>query len=321
MRATRPVMLCEPVPFCDPDGRSWRQNMLRYKCAHCGEKLESPAQLAGQEDMCPACGKLCTVPQGGWNNRSVRLAIGGSILALALGSLLGWLLWPRDRHSTGSATEPEPGSIVAPAGVVLVSIEKGPGREWVGERFEDGKTSSIFENKKASRPEYESWWRVETQISLGKADSRGWRLLASRCKLVLGNNPSKSYPCLGFVDPRVCRAGENHWWPFEPRRPTNDDVIVRYGSHGPSEREGIGQRVFSTYKLPRQHSGMPMGTSTIAEHIYQEIVLKPIRTGDRVSLDLAFGSDTPMGQSLRLVIEGDPAVHPEEGTRAETPSD
>jgi len=64
-----------------------------------------------------------------------------------------------------------------------------------------------------------------------------------------------------------------------------------------------------------------MGTSTIAEHIYQEIVLKPIRTGDRVSLDLAFGSDTPMGQSLRLVIEGDPAVHPEEGTRAETPSD
>ena len=36
--------------------------MIRYKCANCGARMESPSCLAGQEDICPGCGALNTVP-------------------------------------------------------------------------------------------------------------------------------------------------------------------------------------------------------------------------------------------------------------------
>ena len=37
--------------------------MIRYACTRCGALLESPTSLVGQQDRCPVCGQVCTVPE------------------------------------------------------------------------------------------------------------------------------------------------------------------------------------------------------------------------------------------------------------------
>jgi len=36
--------------------------MIEFNCEHCGEELEYPDSLGGNEDTCPACGKTITIP-------------------------------------------------------------------------------------------------------------------------------------------------------------------------------------------------------------------------------------------------------------------
>ena len=36
--------------------------MIDYKCQSCGEPVQAPNSLAGQDDKCPSCGALCRIP-------------------------------------------------------------------------------------------------------------------------------------------------------------------------------------------------------------------------------------------------------------------
>ncbi|HOD80019.1 MAG TPA: hypothetical protein PKG77_01285 [Phycisphaerae bacterium] len=54
--------------------------MIRYKCERCRATLESPPSMAGQQDQCPLCKHVCTVPQ---RKKGV-----GKIVALCLVGLL-----------------------------------------------------------------------------------------------------------------------------------------------------------------------------------------------------------------------------------------
>ena len=36
--------------------------MIDYKCQSCGEPMQAPNSLAGQDDKCPSCGALCRIP-------------------------------------------------------------------------------------------------------------------------------------------------------------------------------------------------------------------------------------------------------------------
>ena len=37
--------------------------MIRYTCPHCGEQLEAPASVSGEDVQCPRCGNRTVVPK------------------------------------------------------------------------------------------------------------------------------------------------------------------------------------------------------------------------------------------------------------------
>lgn len=67
--------------------------MISYTCGKCGERLESPVSLAGQEDTCPVCGHGFIVPER-TSRLPIVLAISGGAGALVMGVILVVALWP-----------------------------------------------------------------------------------------------------------------------------------------------------------------------------------------------------------------------------------
>ena len=78
--------------------------MIKYKCANCGATLESPSSMAGQEDKCPLCGHLCTVPESKGQTPLVLGICGGSAALVVLVVAIVWL-WPRGNESAGTPGE------------------------------------------------------------------------------------------------------------------------------------------------------------------------------------------------------------------------
>jgi len=81
--------------------------MIRYACTECGAVLESPSSLVGQQDTCPVCGQVSTVPQARSGLRTVLLmgSVGG-VLLLAVAITLAWYF-----HS-GMRRRPSPTSAI-----------------------------------------------------------------------------------------------------------------------------------------------------------------------------------------------------------------
>ncbi len=70
--------------------------MARYKCPGCGARLESPSSMAGQDDKCPICGHVCTVPRG---LRNMPL-IAGACALLVLGIVAACVYWAGGNRTT-----------------------------------------------------------------------------------------------------------------------------------------------------------------------------------------------------------------------------
>ena len=69
--------------------------MIQYNCQKCGGTLESPSSMAGQEDQCPLCGQVCTVPQKpAGHTPLVAIICGGAVLVVV--AALAIALWPRE---------------------------------------------------------------------------------------------------------------------------------------------------------------------------------------------------------------------------------
>ncbi len=70
--------------------------MIQYECRRCGEPMESPDSLAGQEDTCPKCGCDTGVPNGQTGGKALRYTLGAAGCTAAIiaysfvGVLLGW---------------------------------------------------------------------------------------------------------------------------------------------------------------------------------------------------------------------------------------
>jgi hypothetical protein len=84
--------------------------MICYRCEHCGVDLESPDDLAGKQDKCPACGKACAVPtsQPGRAIRGFWIgAASGIVVAGAAAVVVGLLVIPRDKGNRYAVQEHE----------------------------------------------------------------------------------------------------------------------------------------------------------------------------------------------------------------------
>ncbi len=79
--------------------------MVRYNCPSCDMRLESPDRLAGKQDVCPACGNPCTVPQTPAPRRSLRLVglVGGAIAIIVAAAVV--ILHDRGGPNRSARTE------------------------------------------------------------------------------------------------------------------------------------------------------------------------------------------------------------------------
>jgi len=41
------------------------QQLIRYNCPTCGQRLDNPPHMAGRNDECPGCGYVHLVPEAG----------------------------------------------------------------------------------------------------------------------------------------------------------------------------------------------------------------------------------------------------------------
>lgn len=85
-----------------------RTSPIKYRCAVCGEKLESGPSLAGKQDKCPACERLTPVPMQstlGWAKIPMGARIAGVAIIAAIAIALTMWLALRDTWERDHATE------------------------------------------------------------------------------------------------------------------------------------------------------------------------------------------------------------------------
>jgi len=177
--------------------------------------------------------------------------------------------------------------IRTPEGIKAKYIQRGPGEQWMGESYSNGKTTPIVQKKEPKSPEYAQWMLLCVELHFDKDTTGVWTFKTSQCRLVNREKPLAKYACLSLVRPSISENGGSSW-----------SVLSGQVKHC------IGGRPFASYNLMAgPYGGPPTGSVEVQDYRYDEIGLDSPKRGFKLEVLLAFAPDTPFGEQLELQVD------------------